>query len=91
MERKYLIHFYSELDWLQFRYLELNALLEIYGLIPSKIYNLTARDDENNPFLIITLPSEDFVEKICSRSVLIKHIYELWGGKYPKCCPLRLF
>lgn len=79
MAKTYLIHFYSEIDWIDFRYTELDALLELSNLIPSSIYQITLKD-KNNPFLIISSISSEQILKICQRSVLIKHVYELYGG-----------
>jgi hypothetical protein len=81
--RNCLIHFFSEIDWLDFRFLELDALLEMNHIVPSEAYELTDRqilEQNKQPFLCIKL-SDELIEKICQRSVLVKHIYELWGGK----------
>jgi hypothetical protein len=82
--RNCLIHFFAEIDWLDFRFLELDALLEMNHIIPSEAYDLNDRqkleqNKHHQPFLLIKL-SDEVIEKICQRSVLIKHIYELWGG-----------
>jgi hypothetical protein len=85
MARSYLIHFFSEIDWIDFRYLELDALLELNHLNPSSVYNIEKRHQafrENDPFLRIHSISEEQILKICQRSVLIKHVYELWGGMF---------
>jgi tRNA G10 N-methylase Trm11 len=85
MARSYLIHFYSEIDWIDFRYLEFDALLELNHLNPSSVYNIDQRHQHflnNDPFLFIHSISEEQILKICQRSVLIKNIYELWGGEF---------
>lgn len=74
-----ILHFYQDIEWRNFRFLELDALLQLFGVDPSSAYDRSDRNSES-PYLPITLPSEAVAVNICNRSVLIKHIYELWGG-----------
>ena len=74
-----IIHFFQERDWVEFRILELDALLQLNGVDVASAYNKSEYDIDN-PNLRITLPSEEVAVNICKRSILIKHIYELWGG-----------
>jgi tRNA (guanine10-N2)-methyltransferase len=74
-----LLHFYQDHEWKNFRFLELDALLQLNNVDVNTAYD---RNKYNcaSPYLHITLPSEAVAVAICNRSVLIKHIYELWGG-----------
>ena len=74
-----LVHFYNDQHWIDFRYAELDALLRIYGVRPKLAYDESVKS--SSPFLPINLPSIEEAQKICSRSVLIKCIYELWTCK----------
>ena len=75
---KCIVHFYA--DWLDFRLAEFDALLQLYNLVPSEVY-----DQQNCPltssqhFLFAELPNDEVAKGICSRSVLIKSIQEYWG------------
>jgi tRNA G10 N-methylase Trm11 len=76
--RPCLIHFYQEVDWIHFKYAELDALLEMNSVKPCDTYNPADRDD-SCPFLRASL-TEEVAKEICKRSILIKNIYELWAG-----------
>lgn len=82
---KVLIQFVNEQHWINFRFAELDSLLELNGLVPDDIYTKPAapvKDDIHNysPFVIANFPanSEKVIEAICSRSVMIKQILRLW-------------
>ena len=86
---KCLIQFYQDAAWLTFRYAELDSLLLSFGvtcvnsskLCPRHIDTTPAPDPSNpSPFLVVELPDFEVARQICRRSVLIKHIYELWAG-----------
>lgn len=74
-----LIHFFQELDWKDFIYLELNSLLELNNIKPENVYNINERYLNQTPFLKCKL-DENIIKNICLRSVLIKSIYEIWAG-----------
>lgn len=80
-----LIQFINEQHWINFRFAELDSLLELNGLVPDEIYTKPAyqsTDDIHSvsPFLIAKFPdsSEDLIETICSRSVMIRQVLRLW-------------
>ena len=70
-----LIHFIIEKHSHDFRFAELDALLEMHGLEPSCVYS---RSNCFGAFMKATFPSVEVIKSICSRVVLIKGIYELW-------------
>ncbi len=74
-----IIQFTFDRDWIEFRLLELDALLQLNGVDVDSAYN---KDEYHidNPSLRITLPNEEVAINICQRSILIKHIFEFWGG-----------
>lgn len=80
-----LVQFYDE--WLDFRIPEMKALLQMHGLDWDAVWcpdNLTqypaaADVDDTRHFYILDFPSEEVVRAICSRSILIKAVYELWA------------
>ena len=74
-----LIHFFLDTDWKDFRYEELDSLLEMAGVDPSTAYTRNS-EGADSPFLRIELPDVSTAVAVCRRSVLIKHIYELWSG-----------
>ncbi len=76
---KCIIHFHQENDWKDFRYLELDALLEMYNVNPRSAYTMEGNID--SPYLIIYLPNIDIAKAVCKRCILIKSIFEFWGGK----------
>ena len=75
-KNRYLIQF--RYIYLEFILPEFDSLLTLFGLEPEKVYK---KDDYelHTPFLRAFFPNEEVIKKICSRSVLIKAIYELWG------------
>jgi len=82
---KVLIQFINDQHWINFRFAELDSLLELNGLSPDDIYTkppAPTEDDIHNytPFIIAEFPkhSETVIEAICSRSVMIKQVLRLW-------------
>ena len=45
----------------------------------SSVCSYLSEDTDKKNFHVIHVPSEGTIRSICSRSVLIKHVYELWG------------
>lgn len=83
-----LVQFYQDLDWRDFRFAELDALLEMNGVSPAMAYTahapLSPAEKQQSlvmPYLLLDLPSREVAVRICQRSVLIKHIYLVLGGK----------
>ena len=71
-----LIQWNQDAHWVQFRFKELNALLQMQGIEPASVYsNEGTRDDA---FLLVDLPDITVAQTICKRAVLIKAIYECW-------------
>ena len=68
-----LIQFYD--DWNDFRMAELDALLEMFNLDRLTTEELACK----SCFFIRNLPEDKDVIQLCSRSVLIHQIIELWG------------
>ena len=67
-----LIQFYNDQDWIEFRDLELRSLLQLHGVTDRTIH-LTS----SMLYLFDINLSHEILQKICRRSVLIKHIYQL--------------
>lgn len=73
---------------MNFRHAELDSLLLACGVTNVSCGRPWLNFDTKNvepvdiadpsPFLIIDLPDFEVAKVICSRSVLVKHIYELW-------------
>lgn len=62
-------------DWTDFRGSELNSLFQLLGITPLDCQTVRSRD----LFLIVDLPSRELARDICSRSILVGAIYELWA------------
>jgi hypothetical protein len=84
-----LVQFFVESSWKAFRHAELDSLLVACGVTSvtsacPRLGDATPRPQldpvDPSPFLLIDLPDFDVARRICERSVLIKHIYELWAG-----------
>jgi len=61
-----------------FHLAEFNSLLLLFGVDPSTTYDVS-KDHHGVFFLPVKFPSLDIARNICSRSILIKCIVELWG------------
>lgn len=48
-------------------------------LSSSLVHSYLSEGMDKKNFHVIHVPSEETIRSICSRSVLIKHVYELWG------------
>ena len=72
------LQFSQDFHWVQFRHAELDALLRMHGIDPATAYSDPLRDKEH-AFLFIDLPNIEIIESICSRSILIRNVYELWA------------
>lgn len=86
---RYLVQFYQDIDWKTFRLAELDALIEealgpsgvtSEPFDPSRYYQRP--EGNESPFIIVNLPSFEVAQKVCARSVLIKHVYDLWSCKF---------
>jgi hypothetical protein len=85
---KCLVQFYQDIDWKTFRLAELDALIEealgpTDGTPPFDASRYYSRPSGiESPFVVLELPSFDVAQRLCARSVLIKHVYELWSRKF---------
>ena len=68
-----LIQFYNDQDWIQFRALELQSLLELHHIQIDSQIEVTS----SMLFILDIEYMEEVIQQICQRSVLIKSIYEL--------------
>jgi hypothetical protein len=57
---------------------ELDALISRAGINPRECYNIRYGDPQDDPFVVIQLPSSEVATSIAERSVTIKSISELW-------------
>ncbi|CAH0582872.1 unnamed protein product [Chrysodeixis includens] len=73
MWRRYLMWFAHE--HLDFRHAEMQSIISLFN-IPVKFIE---QPSIRKPYWIVELPSEDYVKKIASRSVLVKNCIELWS------------
>ncbi|XP_074656260.1 tRNA (guanine(10)-N(2))-methyltransferase TRMT11-like isoform X2 [Tubulanus polymorphus] len=73
--RRYLIQFANE--HVDFRVAEIKS---IATLINTKLKIVTERPQNDNPFVVVTLPSEECARKLAGRAVLVRSIYELWSS-----------
>lgn len=89
VEMNFLIRFMDDGDWNDFRYAELNALLELNHIDPNLAY--IKNENSKSVFQTITLPNVEVVCNICSRSVLIRAVYELWGGLHYSFISLKSY
>ena len=71
-----LIQWNQDAHWVQFRFKELNALLQMQGIEPATVYSNEGTLDD--AFLLVDLPNITVAETICKRAVLVKAIYECW-------------
>jgi tRNA (guanine10-N2)-methyltransferase len=73
-----LVHFYD--DWVDFRVPELQQLMKMFAIDGSFVKD-TSNELEafGDCFLLVELPDQAAANKICSRSVLIRNIYEVWA------------
>ena len=71
-----LIQWNQDAHWVQFRFKELNALLQMQGIEPATVY--TNEGSLDDAFLLVDLPNITVAETICQRAVLIKAIYHCW-------------
>lgn len=81
MEKRYLVWFGKSNSYFNARFLELEGLARLYaGIEPTELY-VGGRCSalSTDPFAIIRLPNDEAARRICSRSVLVKFIIELWG------------
>lgn len=67
-----LLQFFNDQDWLEFRALEFQSLLQMHG-----IFDISIEIHQSMLYIVDTPISKEIIQKICQRSVLIKHIYEL--------------
>lgn len=85
-----LVQFFQDIDWKDFRRAELHALLDMNSISSSSIVhdinetktrgtNCGGSGSSDTPYWKVELPSVEVAAKICERSVLIKHIYQLMG------------
>jgi tRNA (guanine10-N2)-methyltransferase len=82
-EMRCLVQLYE--DWVDFRLPELKALLQMHGLSWDEVVMSDTATDETAPveerhFYVLDLPNEDLIKTLCSRSVLVKAVYELWSS-----------
>jgi len=75
--KRYLIQFRAQK--MDFVLAELNSLLHLQGLKAEDVYKEDDFDLEV-PFLRVNLPSDEVVQAICSRAILIKNVFDLWGS-----------
>ena len=89
-----LLQFFQDAAWVNFRHAELDSLLLACGvaavsssrpLLDPTVEASPPDISDRSPFLIIDLPDFEVAKKMCQRSVLIKHIYELWAGNTVPC------
>ena len=75
-----LIQFLQESHWLDFKFAELNACIELCGLNPHNMYDTTLSniDKKNTIYLHIRFPSTDIAKEVCKRCVLVKGLYITW-------------
>ena len=78
---EFLIQFLQESNWLDFKFAELNACIELCGLNPQDLYDTTLSNEEkkNTIYLHIRFPSVEIAREVCHRSVLIKGLYLTWA------------
>lgn len=76
-----LLQFYQEQSWLDFKYAELNAVIELAGLSPADLYDISllSAEEKAGPYLRIQFPDEISIRFVCSRCVLVKAVYEYWA------------
>ena len=65
-----LIQFYNDQDWIQFRALELQSLLELHHIPIDSQIEVTS----SMLFILDIEYTEELIQQICQRSVLIKSI-----------------
>ena len=75
---KCLVLFNHDNHWIDFREAELNSLLKFHNIEPSEAY-VPGSLKPTSAFLEINFPNEQVIRQICSRSVLIRAVYELWS------------
>ncbi|CAH0723983.1 unnamed protein product, partial [Brenthis ino] len=80
MWRRYLLWFAHE--YVDFRYAEMHSILSMLN-IPIKFIE---KPCINKPYWLVEFPSEDCVEKVASRSVLLKNCIELWSRAKTEDC-----
>ncbi|KAM3956281.1 LOW QUALITY PROTEIN: tRNA (guanine(10)-N(2))-methyltransferase homolog [Aphomia sociella] len=73
MWRRYLMWFAQE--HVDFRHAEMQSIISLFN-IPIKFVE---KPCVQKPYWIVELPSEEYIKKIASRSVLVKNCIELWG------------
>jgi len=70
-----LVHFYEE--WTDFRLAEMCQLLKLLNEDFHVVNNAALAED--SVFLLVELPSAEVAARLCSRSVLVRSIYEVWA------------
>ena len=77
-----LLQFYQEQDWLDFKYAELDAVIELAGLSPRDLYNISqlSNEEKNSTYLRIKFPDEESIRFVCGRCILVKAIFEYWAS-----------
>jgi len=91
MRPRYLVYFFDE--WNNFKVPELNSLLELFGasseylVAEEELGILEKGSSHEGPFLLLDLPNEEMARQLCSRSVLIRSIYQVWsyGNTVSEC------
>lgn len=73
------VQFTHDWHWVGFRYAEFDACIELAGINPRDVYDIPYEELQSSPFLIARFPDEMAVRTVCSRSVLVKAVYELWA------------
>ncbi|KAJ8611958.1 hypothetical protein CTAYLR_004399 [Chrysophaeum taylorii] len=86
MEGAYLLRFITMKHTSNFRFAELDALLEALGVDPASAYDRAAarRDEklapEPCPYLVVRLASPEVAKALCEYGILLSHAIELWGS-----------
>ncbi|GAB5356871.1 hypothetical protein AAMO2058_000325700 [Amorphochlora amoebiformis] len=63
-------------DW---RIPELKSISEMYGVKDWESFYDEKSYDQNSPFVVVRLSSDDLARKIGERLVMLKNIHEIWG------------
>jgi hypothetical protein len=76
----FLVHYSSRWDW-GFVYAELDALLDLAGL-PRRYHRRAAGVClQQDPFLLVDLPSAEDARRVFDRSVLVRRVVALWHDR----------
>ena len=79
--QKYLVHFRKHLTHIDFCFQELEALASMNGVSKETLYaeDISKKDLLVNPTVWVYLPSQEVVEEIVSRAILIKEIIDVFS------------